>query len=162
MDHNTRTTVVVDVLVAAAISSWPLTVQLNSRISFRSAIFRTSRGHRVPSLLFLPPRYMRPGIVGMRGSIVLPLRPCMTWVHPPFPRYTYTCVDCAHRVHSAKKQIPGELQGNSIGLWLYSRLTLTPIRGATLIRTPDGPQNPYILLFLHTIVGPDYYEYVPP
>ena len=34
------------------------------------------------------------------------------------------------------------------------------LRGATLIRTHDGYKNPYTPLFLHTIVGPDYY--VPP
>ena len=34
------------------------------------------------------------------------------------------------------------------------------LRGATLIRTHDGYKNPYTPLFLHTIVGPDYY--IPP
>ena len=31
-------------------------------------------------------------------------------------------------------------------------------RGALVIRTYDGPQNPYIPLFLHAILGPDYYS----
>ena len=31
---------------------------------------------------------------------------------------------------------------------------------AIIIRTHDGPKNPYMPVFLHTILGPDYY--VPP
>ena len=31
---------------------------------------------------------------------------------------------------------------------------------AIVIRTHDGPKNPYIPLFLHAILGPEYY--VPP
>ena len=31
------------------------------------------------------------------------------------------------------------------------------LRGAIVIRTHDVPKNPYIPLFLHTILGPDYY-----
>ena len=30
------------------------------------------------------------------------------------------------------------------------------LRVAIVIRTHDGPKNPYILLFLLTILGPDY------
>ena len=31
------------------------------------------------------------------------------------------------------------------------------LRGAIVIRTHHAPKNQYILLFLHTILGPDYY-----
>ena len=36
-----------------------------------------------------------------------------------------------------------------------------PPRSARVISTHDGPKNPYIPQFLHTILGPDYYT-VPP
>ena len=31
------------------------------------------------------------------------------------------------------------------------------LQGAIVLRTHDAPKNPYISLFLHTILGPDYY-----
>ena len=31
------------------------------------------------------------------------------------------------------------------------------LRGCIVIRTHNGPKNPHITLFLHTILGPDYY-----
>ena len=35
----------------------------------------------------------------------------------------------------------------------------TILRGGIVMRTNDGPKNPYMPLFLRTILGPDYFSF---
>ena len=67
---------------------------------------------------------------------------------PGHPREFHPCQKCTRWGRTNYLEIVWDHS------WEHRYLIL---RGGIVLRTHDGPKNPYITLFLHTILGPDYY-----
>ena len=79
---------------------------------------------------------------------------------PPVDAGRRACGRHGRTVYSLRQRAPRHSQVRPQTCAAIPLISSALLRGAIVIRTHDVPKNPYVPLFLLTILGPDYY--VPP
>ena len=107
------------------------------------------------------PDVLRPGVVGMRGSTVVRLRPCMIMSNPLRP---FSCIGTCHphvRAETASQTVLNRMQFTlyDTSRWRFvlgANDTSLLLRGTIVNRTCGAHKNQYNHLLLMTIFGSIY------